>query len=82
MTYFIKATSLGFLDDTNMFCPIWQVVSETAFGTEFTDFDTLDEAVSFMQRNPDDQHMVQGLNEEECAISDLYTLDDLEEVKA
>ena len=79
MTYFIKVTSLGFLDDTDMFCPIWQAVSATVFGTELTDFDTLDEAVSFMQRNPDDQHMVQGLNEEECAISDLYTLDDLEE---
>lgn len=79
MTHYIKEESLGFLDEPDMVCPIWQVVSETAFGTEFTNFDTLAEATAFMRRNPHDEHLVQGLNEEGCAITDAFKLDDIVE---
>ena len=78
MTHRIKEESLGFLDDPEA-CEAWQVVSETAFGTEFTDFDTLAEAVSWMRSNPHDEHLVQGLNEEGCAITDAFKLDDIVE---
>ena len=79
MTHRIKEESLGFLDDPEA-CAAWQVVSETAFGTEFADFDTLAEATAFMRRNPNDEHLVQGCNEDGCIITDAYALDDIVEV--
>lgn len=80
MTHCIKAESLGFLDDSDMCCPSWQVVSETAFGTEFTNFDTLAEATAFMRGNPSDEHFVQGCDEDGCVITDAYTVDDIVQV--
>ena len=77
MSAYIKEESLGFLDDSDMVCPIWQVVSETVFGTEFTDFDTLTEATAFMRRNPNDEHLVQGCDEDGCVISNAYALEDI-----
>lgn len=77
MSAYIKEESLGFLDDSDMVCPIWQVVSETVFGTEFTDFDTLAEATAFMRRNPNDEHLVQGCDEDGCVISNAYALEDI-----
>ena len=79
MTHRIKEESLGFLDDSDMVCAAWQVVSETAFGTEFTNFDTLAEATAFMRRNPNEEHIVQGCNEDGCVITDAYTVDDIVE---
>ena len=78
MTYCIKEESLGFWDDPKV-CEAWEVVSETAFGTEITTFPTLDEAVQFMKSHSDEVHFVQGLHEEECVITDIYGLDDLEQ---
>jgi hypothetical protein len=77
MSAYIKEESLGFLDDSDMVCAIWQVVSETAFGTEFTNFDTLAEATAFMRRNPNDEHLVQGCDEDGCVISNAYALEDI-----
>jgi len=77
MSAYIKEESLGFLDDSDMVCPIWQVVSETAFGTEFTNFDTLAEATAFMRRNPNDEHLVQGCDEDGCVITNAYALEDI-----
>lgn len=77
MTAYIKEESLGFLDDSDMVCPIWQVVSETAFGTEFTDFDTLAEATAFMRRKSNDEHLVQGCDEDGCVITNAYALEDI-----
>lgn len=76
MSAYIKEESLGFLDDPEA-CVAWQVVSETAFGVEFMDFDTLDEAVSWMRSNPSDEHLVQGLDEDECVITNAFALDDI-----
>ena len=77
MSAYIKEESLGFLDDSDMVCPTWQVVSETVFGTEFTDFDTLAEATAFMRRNPNDEHLVQGCDEDGCVITNAYALEDI-----
>tara|TARA_S200002703_G_C3665374_1_gene204286 strand:- start:47 stop:313 length:267 start_codon:yes stop_codon:yes gene_type:complete len=76
MTHCIKDESLGFLDDPEA-CAVWQVVSETAFGTEFTNFDTLAEATAWMGRNLDEDHLVQGCDEDGCVITDAYTVDDI-----
>jgi len=79
MNHLIKDESLGFLDDPEA-CAAWQVVSETAFGTEFANFDTLNQAVSWMQSNPHDEHLVQGCDEDGCVITDAYGVDDIVEV--
>jgi len=80
MNHLIKDESLGFFDDSDMVCPIWQVVSETVFGTEFTNFDTLADAVFWMRGNPSDEHLVQGCDEDGCVITDAYGVDDIVEV--
>jgi len=76
MSAYIKEESLGFFDDPEA-CAAWQVVSETAFGTEFANFDTLNQAVSWMQSNPHDEHLVQGLDEDGCVITNAYTFEDI-----
>lgn len=78
MAYSIKEESLGFWDDPKA-CEAWEVVSETAFGTEITTFPTLAEAVEYMKLHSDNVHVVQGLDAEECVITEIYSLDDLEQ---